>query len=154
MRTSFDTDDNTPEAVAWREQAIALFPNGGTAEERFACLHDIRVRDVVLWEMTHAEDLDPWFDGLDDALIAGPEEDSAPVATVLAILLWMLEDPRWALLTVSTVLCRVDPDYSLGRLVAQAISGGMPVSEFVDATQQLTRHQCLHGLAYAGQVSA
>lgn len=115
MRTSFDIDDNTPEAVAWREQAIALFPNGGTAEERFACLHDIRVRDVVLW---------------------------------------MLGDPRWALLTVSTVLCKVDPDYSLGRLVAQAISGGIPASEFVDTTQQLTRHQCLHGLAYAGQVSA
>ena len=154
MRTTFDIDDNSPETVAWREQAIALFPNGGTAEERFACLHDIRVRDVVLWEMVHADDIQPWFDGFDEALNAGPHEDSAPVATAHAIATWMLGNQMWALLTVVTVLEAVDPDYSLARLVMQAISGGMPASEFVDATQRLTRHQCLHGLAYAAQVSA
>lgn len=114
--------------------------NGPTAAR---WLHDIRVRDVVLWELTSWD-----ADSLRRARVqacavargtAAP--DAAPILTMCAVLAWLGGDGARANVAVDAALS-ADPDYSLAQLVDGGLKAGLHPDAWRDSMAGLTRAEC------------
>ena len=109
-------------------------------------LADIRVRDVVLWEMTQG--------GIDAVTLLNhcarnargrATEKHAPVFTVIAIALWQCGEMEMTARALEAAL-KVRPDYSLARLVCAALEHGLGFEAWSDSMSTLTRDACRYGV--------
>lgn len=108
----------------------------------------MRVRDVILWEVTQvpALDLRPVLDRL---LVAarstaeGPHR--APVLTACGITAWLAGDGARAAVYIAAALA-ADEAYSLAILVHQAVATGLPAQAWRESMAGLTRDKCLNGV--------
>ena len=104
-------------------------------------LEDVRVRDTVLWELSRAVVAPPIVDRLAAVVRAAPAGRRAPVATVTAIVAWCTGDGARARMAVEQALDD-QADYSLARLVEQALDAGLPPDKWRESMEQLTRQEC------------
>lgn len=109
-------------------------------------LDDVRIRDTVLWEVSHAE-ADRRFTAL--ALLAtcarwAPSGRVAPIATCVAIAAWLVGDGARAQIALDRAL-HERPEYSLAQLVQHSVRVGLPPSVWREAMAGLTRRECRHG---------
>jgi hypothetical protein len=108
-------------------------------------LDDIRVRDAVLWDMTHGNDGGMWRRAattLHRCLRMTARPAAAPVATVLAITHWQLGDGARAVEALRLAM-EADAHYRLARLVFSAVTAGLPPQAWSQVMQDLDRAQCL-----------
>ena len=109
-------------------------------------LHDVRVRDTVLWELARldAEPLMSALRTMSEAVRSAPPGLVAPAATVCAIVAWMAGDGTRAM--IATERARADdPAYSLAVLVEASVRSGLPPQAWREATAGLSRSDCRHG---------
>jgi hypothetical protein len=132
------------EAFSWRSTSAAPAPL--SYARVIAGLQDIRVRDVVLWEMARLDDgllrgtLPLWH----RAVRISPQEFVAPVATVTSIQSWLLGDGARAAISLRRAR-EADQVYSLAHLVDAALTSGLPPQAWREGTAQLSRNVCRHG---------
>lgn len=109
-------------------------------------LADIRVRDTLMWECSGLwkDELRVARATLAHAVTVAPPGKVAPVATMAAIMAWLLGDGVRASVALERAWID-DPDYSLGQLIAAAVQGGLPPDGWRASIQQLTREECRHG---------
>jgi hypothetical protein len=69
-----------------------------------------------------------------------PNEDAAPALTVAAIAAWTRGNGALASVIVDRALA-LQPGYSLGVLVQQSLSAGLPPSAWADSMAELTYEQ-------------
>ena len=106
-------------------------------------LHDVRVRDTVLWELMHAP-VSTWCPAADSlaSIVAGsPRRLVAPAATLLSILRWQIGDGSRAGAAVELAL-EVDPAYTLADLVNRCLLGGMHPAVWREGLADLSREAC------------
>lgn len=111
-----------------------------------AGLDDVRVRDTVLWEVSHAGP-DRQLRALRQFVSAtrqAPPGLVAPVATCAAVASWLVGDGARAQVALDRAL-RDRPDYSLALLVQHSVRIGLPPRAWREAMHGLTREQCRHG---------
>ncbi|MEI8261014.1 MAG: DUF4192 domain-containing protein [Actinomycetes bacterium] len=138
----------------WRNRAIdeTCAWLTGSPESRaslarvIAGLQDVRVRDVFLWDCASAEHdaLRRVIPRLQEGVRCAPESLVAPVATVCAVVWWLLGDGARARLSIGRCV-QADPEYLLGQLIAQAIAAGLPPSAWRSAAMGISRKQCRDG---------
>lgn len=133
----------------WRdksiERIIAAYAEGGFESPKHLtragrALHDIRVRDVILWHA--ALDLSPEecreAYGLASAVArAMHPDDAAPACTVAACLAWLAGDGARANIALDYAAAS-DRGYSLMHLLQQSVSSALPPSSWVDAMSGLS----------------
>lgn len=140
----------------WRESSLAnllqwLSVDGGEASDARVAhlllgLRDVRVRDTVLWEVSH-KGPECWRRAqrrLLHLLHAAPEGDTAPVATCLAVVFWLCGDGVRARGSVERALID-DPGYSLALLLERSLAVGLHPDTWTDAMRTLSRDVCRHG---------
>lgn len=140
----------------WRNEVIAEFaehvaradPGIRTAEASRLVrgLDDVRIRDTILWEVSHAQ-ADGCFTVL--ALLStcarwAPVGHVAPIATCTAVAAWLVGDGARAQIALDRAL-HERPEYSLARLVQHSVQVGLPPSAWREAMAGLTRRECRHG---------
>jgi hypothetical protein len=106
-------------------------------------LHDVRVRDTVLWELMRAP-ASSWCraaDSLANTVAASPRHLVAPAATVLSILRWQIGDGSRAGAAVELAL-EGDPAYSLADLVNRCLLAGMHPAVWREGLADLSREAC------------
>lgn len=147
---------SSPQALeAWRDTAIAdvtetintdrLMPPEAAAKA-LAGLGDIRVRDTVLWDLSHTPDGPrAAVDGLSALVRSAPDGHVAPAATVLAVAHWLGGDGARANVALDRALAD-DPVYSLGQMVSAALRSGLPPQSWRNAMAGLDRDTCRHGM--------
>jgi len=146
----------TPRAVEkWRDRAIleatgwmtdSTRPNEISLARVISGVQDVRVRDVVLWELAHAdvEALRRAIPRWQAAMRVCPEAVVASVAVIAAIGSWLLGDGARAAIALKRGL-DADPGNSLAHLVSMALAGGLPPSAWREGTLQVSREECRHG---------
>ncbi len=129
--------DGAPAAVPRRAEHVADLLSG---------LDDVRVRDTVLWEFSHADPglLPALLDRLSWALRSAPAGHVAPVASCTAIVAWLLGDGARARIAVDRA-CHDDAEYSLALLLAASLAAGLPPSAWRESMAALTHDACRHG---------
>jgi hypothetical protein len=147
------------EQEVWREESLvllgrALSAGDPTAVAREAAadarimvaLHDIRVRDTMLWDLVNVEPaaLDGALGVLAAVLRGAPPGHAAPVATSCAIVAWLLGDGVRAGIAVERAL-QDDPGYSLAALVDASLRAGLPPTAWREAMAGLSRQDCRYG---------
>lgn len=147
-----------PDREPWRDELIASAlqvladgPGGGPRRaERIGDLlrglDDVRVRDTVLWEVSHwePEALQAALDHLTVVLRSAPEGHVAPVASCAAVVAWLLGDGARAHIAVGRA-CHDDAGYSLALLLAASLAAGLPPAAWRESMAALTRDDCRHG---------
>lgn len=140
----------------WRDKAIDRVIRMWLDRDHYAdrtlvkvgrSLHDIRVRDSILWmaaSLTPEEKREAYH------LVAGVCRvmhplDSAPVLTTAAVLAWLSGDGARANVAVDYAL-RIDPDYSLAHLISTTLSAGMPPTAWVESMDGLSFDDVRHGV--------
>jgi hypothetical protein len=103
-----------------------------------AYLHNIKVRDEVLIQINSLD-----REGIDKALEISscilrvtPQEHSAPIYTVTAIMAWLKGNGALANMLVETAL-EVTPDYNLAVLIQGALSIGMNPNHWRETISEL-----------------
>ncbi|MDD2858660.1 MAG: DUF4192 domain-containing protein [Candidatus Nanopelagicales bacterium] len=141
------------EREAWRDAMLASLvpaldhpavPGPVGLAEVIDGLGDIRVRDCVLWHLVHREDLTAPQRLMTAAMIAAPDGQRAPVATVAAITAWLLGDGVRASLCIDIAMAD-DHDYGLAMLVGGALAHGLPPRMWRETLDQLTLEACRYG---------
>ena len=139
----------------WRDRAIdeALCwqrTTSGCSELSYARVisgvQDIRVRDVVLWELARVDDasLRATLPRWQRAVRLSPESHVAAVATLASIHAWLLGDGARAVISLSRAR-EADANYSLAHLVDAALASGLPPRLWRDALGQMSRQVCRGG---------
>lgn len=136
----------------WRDEQIASFQpvfRGEAAVEGagaglLVSLHDIRVRDSLLWNLAHCPDPREVVASLSPLLRAAPTGFIAPIATCTAIAAWLCGDGVRAGAAVQRALAD-DACYSLAQLVDRSILSGLPPASWRDVMAQLSYDQCRTG---------
>lgn len=141
------------ELELWRDQHVhllltsleagALHPN--TAGRLAVGLHDIRVRDAVLWHLAHDLDANSSLRALRSLVRALPVGRRAPSATVASICAWLAGDGVRASAALD-IAVQDEADYGLARLVGTALSNGLPPAMWQETMEQLRYEDCRHGL--------
>lgn len=106
-----------------------------------AALLDVRVRDVVLWEVARWDDPRVAAECALGLLRRAPEGFRAPVATVAALLAWLTGDGVRAAIAVRFAL-EEEPDYSMAVLLARSLRAGMSPTSFRELLSGLSREEC------------
>jgi hypothetical protein len=134
---------------AYRDDALTKFsladPKPVELREMSRSLHDIRVRDTLLWEASQTSyDLDRLYERLCEILRVTHPMDAAPVATTTALVAWQRGDGAAA-----NVACdfaeQADENYSLMQLVRLSLASALPPSNWTEAMRGLTRDDCRYG---------
>lgn len=137
------------EALSWCESGQPR--REGAYARVIAGVQDVRVRDVILWELARMSDerlragLSHWH----RATRMSPADHVAPVATMAAIASWLLGDGARAIIAVGRAR-EADPTYGLAQLVDAALSSGLPPRLWREGTHRVTREVCRHGSAATG----
>lgn len=117
-------------------------------------LRDVRVRDTLLWHLTRMEptQLRTAQGQLCRLLRQAPEHETAPVATVAALALWLLGDGVRATAACDRALAD-DPHYTLALMLAVAVGTGRSPAEWRAAMSTLSFDTCRYGedLRHEGQ---
>jgi hypothetical protein len=103
-------------------------------------LHDVRVRDTILWYATTSlspEEMSRAYDLVSCVARAMHPSDAAPACTIAAILAWQSGDGARANIALDYALVS-DPGYSLAQLVQHSLSVGLPPSAWQDSMSGLT----------------
>lgn len=142
------------ELETWRDEMIDLAIDGfydddPEVEDIYRigrALHDIRVRDTLLWEMTALSPADRLIAREKAARVcrAMRLEDAAPALTFAAICAWLTGDGARANVALGFAE-QSNPDYSLAALVRLSLASGLPPTQWEDAMKNLTREQTRHG---------
>ena len=140
---------------AWRDRAIteaarwvdvSRSPREPSLAKVIAGVQDVRVRDVILWELVQADEgslrtaLAHW----QLATRVSPDSFLASVAVVTAIAAWLLGDGARAAVTLRRCL-EADPMHPLAHLIDLALSSGLPPSAWREGTAQVSRAECRYG---------
>lgn len=109
-------------------------------------LHDIRVRDTVLWELSRwgHETRHVALGQFTRLVVAAPGRYVVAPATCAAVTAWLVGDGVRA----SAALARAtseDASYSLATLIDSALAQGMPPREWLQMMATLPRDVCRHG---------
>lgn len=140
----------------WRDSALAnlmawISPSPGrSTPQRQAHLllgvRDLRVRDGLLWHVARAEGLDLRVvrDQLCELVRCAPVGETAPVATVTAVVCWLLGDGLRAAVLADRAL-EDDPDYSLAGMLSASIGGGLPPDQWRNIMGSLSWEVCRYG---------
>jgi hypothetical protein len=135
----------------WITRGIDAFLNDGFESVKQArgmsrALHDIRVRDSLLWhlsQLTPEETLRAYGLFAAACRVTHPD-DAAPVATCAALAAWLSGDGARA--NVAADVARVaDPNYSMLHLIHVALTAAMPPTSWRDAMRDLTFDDCRYG---------
>lgn len=140
----------------WRDKMIAEFlstlsafqmgqDNGANRLRKYGrALHDIRVRDVLLWEMQQVEDTRPWYEfGCEMSKEMHPD-DAAPACTLTAIAAWRMGDGTRANVCLDYA-DQANANYSLAGLVKPSLAAGLPPQVWRETMKDLPREVCRHG---------
>jgi hypothetical protein len=141
----------------WRDERISVAlrtlgaageapPRAETVADLLRGLADVRVRDTVLWEVSRWEPdrLPTVLDRLGILLRGAPPGHVAPVATLTAIVAWLLGDGARA--QIAVVRARQDDhEYSLAQLVGASLGAGLPPAAWRESMAGLSRDVCRHG---------
>ncbi len=147
-----------PAREPWRDERIAatlrLLSDGpGDGQQRaeriadaLGGLDDVRVRDTVLWELSHwnPEALQSALARLTTVLRGAPAGHVAPAASCAAIVAWLLGDGAIAQIAIERAR-RDDAEYSLAVLLAASLRAGLPPDAWRESMAALTRDHCRHG---------
>lgn len=140
----------------WRESILANLlvwlqhPDTPAPPARLAHLlqglHDIRVRDTVLWELSRwgHEARHVALGQFTRLVVAAPGRHVVAPATCAAITAWLVGDGVRA----SAALARAaseDASYSLATLLTSALAQGMSPREWLQMMASLPRDVCRHG---------
>ncbi len=109
-------------------------------------LADVRVRDTLLWEVSHADPgrLAAILERLSCALRAAPPGHVAPVGSCTGIVAWLMGDGARARIAIDRA--RHDDDqYSLALLLAASLEAGLPPAAWRESMAGLSRDLCRHG---------
>lgn len=109
-------------------------------------LDDVRVRDTVLWELSHwgPEALQLSLDHLSAVLRSAPTGQVAPVGSCVAVVAWLLGDGARARIAVDRAR-QDDAGYSLAILLEASLGAGLPPAAWRESMAGLTRDACRHG---------
>jgi len=102
-------------------------------------LHDIRVRDTILWmsaDLTPEEKREAYHLISKVCRLMHPL-DAAPALSVAAILAWTSGDGARGNIACDFAL-RCDSDYSLAQLVSVSLAAGLPPQAWVESMNSLT----------------
>lgn len=95
-------------------------------------LTNVHIRDTVVWDISHL-DTETLPDVLANLIAIGsaiPDEYSAPVCTVMALVSWFLGDTPYATCAaLNATLSRPD-GYSLADLLLAALASGLPADDW------------------------
>ena len=142
-----------PSLERWREdrvqQLVDACENGlarsSDSAQLAAGLHDIRVRDALLWHLAQELDPDTGMRLMRRLVRELPEGRRSPAATVAGICAWLAGDGVRANAALELALVD-DPEYGLARLVSTALSNGLPPSMWRETMSQLSYADCRFGL--------
>lgn len=148
----------------WRENALSnvrAWTASGLSEATahrtahlLLALRDVRVRDTLLWHLTRMEstELRTAQGQLCRLLRQAPAHETAPVATVAGVALWLLGDGVRAAAACDRALAD-DPHYTLALMLSVALGTGRPPAEWRAAMSTLSLHACRYGedLQHDGQ---
>ncbi len=118
-------------------------PSNDDIAQIAASLHNIYVRDVVLYDMsTLDENTRALVTANLRAITANtPDAYAAPVATTLAINEWLAGDGARTNMATDRALAS-DRNYSLNQLIRGAVGNGIPPQFWQDSITDLTREHC------------
>jgi len=119
----------------------------GDADAVAACLLgllDLRVRDVVLWELARLGDLRPALERAISLLRRAPEGLRAPIASLAGVLAWQCGDGVRAQIAVQIALAD-DAEYSFALLLARSLRSGLPPAQWREVMAGLSREECRAG---------
>jgi hypothetical protein len=109
-------------------------------------LHDVRVRDVVIWHICHMSQDD--LRGVGKMAFAIVDvmhpDDQAPLVTVSAVAAWLDGANLAAALFLYEALS-IDPDYTLAQMMSTALVSGTPASSWAETMQELTLDTVRYG---------
>jgi hypothetical protein len=109
-------------------------------------LTDIRVRDCVLWQLTHQDRLASCAQTLRIALRAAPTGLRAPLATVTALAFWLEGDGVRASAALKQATLD-NADYGLAHLVDIALTNGVSPKMWNESLGKLPYEVCRAGVA-------
>ena len=109
-------------------------------------LEDVRVRDTLLWEVSHADPgrLAAILERLSCALRGAPPGHVAPVGSCAGIVAWLLGDGARAHIAIDRAR-HDDAQYSLALLLAASLEAGLPPAAWRESMAGLSRDHCRHG---------
>ncbi len=118
-------------------------PSNDDISQIAASLHNIYVRDVVLYDMStlDANTRARITVNLRTLTANTPDAYVAPVATTLAINEWLAGDGARTNMATDRALAS-DRDYSLNQLIRAAVGNGIPPQFWRESITDLTREQC------------
>lgn len=148
-----------PEAVArepWRDAMLAgpvdrlLSDTMADGDEGLllGALHDVRIRDSLVWHLAHRDAPRRLLGLLAGLLRAAQPGDVAPIATVTAIAAWLCGDGARAAIAVERAL-EDDADYTLAMMMAVSLRLGLPPSSWRASMDRLSLQECRHGSGQA-----
>ena len=139
----------------WRDKqidrAVEAWTVGGFESEKHLiragrALHDVRVRDTLLWHVTGltVDQRRDAYDLVATVARAMHPDDAAPACTVAALCAWLSGDGARANIAVDYALASV-PGYSLALLVQHALNTGMNPQSWIEAMDDLSYDDVRNG---------
>ncbi len=118
-------------------------PSNDDISQISAALHNIYVRDVVLYDMSTLDENTRARITVNLRSITAntPDAYAAPVATTLAITEWLTGDGARTNMATDRALAS-DRDYSLNQLIRAAVGNGIPPQFWRESITDLTREHC------------
>ncbi len=112
-----------------------------------AALHNVKVRDVVLYDLTGVDQATGHVVNANLRVIAAntPDAFAAPVATTLAINEWLAGDGARANMALDRALGS-NRDYTLAQLIHAAVGNGLPPQWWQQTMGRMTRAECATGV--------
>lgn len=145
--------ETTRAREAWRDRCIdalrrVLAGSTDLRDRALTCrgLTDVRVRDVVLWDLAQMDDvaLRRAVPVLQRLVREAPPEVVAPVGTCAAIAAWLLGDGARAAIALHRVQ-EGDPTYTLAALLARTVEGGVSPDLWRATMASIGLQECRHG---------
>ncbi len=122
-------------------------PGSNDISQISAALHNVKVRDVVLHDLSGVDQATGHVVNANLRVIAANTPDAfvAPVATTLAINEWLAGNGAKANMALDRALGSVS-GYSLAQLIHAALENGFPPQWWQQEIVQLTRAECATGV--------
>lgn len=144
----------------WRDQSIEAFQtvvstwgegyspdDVGVLRQIGRALHDIRVRDTILWDVNKmtVEEKNAAYDVIRSICVAMHPNDAAPACSLAAVCAWTTGDGARANVALDFSYA-ADPEYSLAVLLRTSLDAGLPPAAWSDSMASLSRADVRHGV--------